>query len=247
MGRILALILTYLLASCATPSGAPCSNWSALCGCYCGPEQTWSGIEPEPPRMAFSPRPTKEMSVEDRTSIRTIYVDNSVTLPQLPNVKTRADTWAEGFGGALAVIRSTDYSKEHATDEYLKKNNIRIDEMLVRSLAAELATRDKFAVVKSPSGADATINLVVTRYGIEHTFNPISNNYRTHLNANATMVRSGGRIIWSKQCSEESDDQQQVTFNELFGNPETMRKHMLIVTNTCAKEMVDHLLGSRLK
>ena len=245
MERIVALILTYLLAGCTTPGGAPCSNWSAVCGCYCGPGQTWSGIEPEPSGMAFTPRPTKEMSFEDSTSISTIYVDDSVTLPQLPNVRTRADTWAEGFGGAIAVIRSTDYNKEHATAEYLKKNNIRIDEMLLNSFAAELATRDKFAVVTSPSSADAVINFVVTRYGIEHAVNPISNDYRTYLNANATMVRSGGKIIWSKQCSAESDDQEQATFDELYGNPETMRRHMLIVTNTCAKKMVNHLLGSR--
>lgn len=243
--RILLLILTYSLVGCATPGGVPCSNWSAMCGCYCGPGKTWSGIEPEPPGMTFSPRPTKELSIEDRASIRTIYVDDNVTLPQLPGVRTRADTWAEGFGGAIAVARSTDSSVEHATAEYLKKNNIRIDEILVHSFAAELATRNKFAFFTSPSGADAVINFVVTRYGIEHTFNPISNDYRTYLSANATMVMAGGKIIWSKQCSAESDDQQQVTFNELYGNPETMRRHMSIVTNTCAKEMVDHLSGSR--
>lgn len=245
MVRVLALTLTYLLAGCATPGGAPCSNWSVLCGCYCGPGQTWSGAEPEPPGIAFPPRPTKEMSLEDRSSIRMIYVDDSVTLPQLPNVRTRADTWAEGVGGAIAVIRSTDYSKEHATAEYLKKNKIRIDEMLVHSFAAELENRNKFALVTSPSSADAVINFVVTRYGIEHTFNPISNDYRTYLNTSATMVSSGGNVIWRKQCSAESDDQQQTTFNELYGNPEMMRKHMLIVTSICAKKMVDHLVGSQ--
>lgn len=245
MVRILALILTFLLAGCATPLGAPCSNWSAMCGCYCGPGKTWSGIEPEPPGIAFRPRPTKEMSAEDRTSIRTIFVDHRVSLSQLPHIRTRADTWAEGFGGAIAVTRSTDHSKEHATVEYFEKNNIRIDEMLVDSFATELAARNKFAVVTSSTGADAVINLVVIRYGIEHTFNPISNGHRTQLNANATMVGAGDKIIWSKQCSEESDDRQQATLDELYGNPETMRRHMSIVTNMCAKKMVDHLLGSR--
>jgi len=241
--RITVLILTCSLGGCATPRGAPCSNWSAMCGCYCGPGNSWSGIEPEPLGAAFSRGPTIEMSAEDRTSIRVIYVDKSVAVPQVPSVRTRADTWVEGLGGAISAILSTNYSKQRATAEYLEKNNIRVDEMLVSSFTSELADQNEFSVAGSSTGADAVVHLSVVRYGIEHTFNPLSEHYRAHLSVHARMVGSGGRLIWGKQCSAESADQ--ATLNELYGDPETMRRHMLIVTKACAQSLVDGLWRSR--
>lgn len=243
--RLPTIILACWLAGCTTPSGAPCSNWSATCGCYCGPERTWSGVEPEPLGMAPFTQPTKEMSAEDRTLVRAVYIDQHVTLPKLPQVRTRGGTWAEGLGGAVSVARSMDQSKERATAEYLKKNNIRIDGMLVDAFSTELAAREAFSTVTESASADAVISLLVSRYGVEHTFNPMSRDYRTRLDVYASMIGSGRKLVWGKQCSAESDGQQTATYEQLYGDPETMRTHMLIVAKICAKKLTDHLLGSR--
>ena len=249
--RALILAGAASVSGCATPAGAPCSNWSVICGCYCGTGGAWSGVEPEPPGgppkwvNPFLPRPDQEMSAQDKTTIRTVYIDHNVALPQIPRVRTRADSWAEGYGGLIAVIRSTDKSKEQATVEYLAKNNIQIGEMLVDAFTTEFEARNQFSVIKSPIGADAVIRFVVLTYGVEHTFNPLSNDYRTLLNAKATMVGSGDNITWIKEISAESDDQSLATLKELYGDPEIMRKHMSIVAKMCAKRMVDHLLGTR--
>jgi len=243
--RALILVGAAIVTGCATPAGAPCSNWSAICGCYCGAGGTWSGVEPEPPGSIpkWINAPDQQMSSQNKATIRTVYIDHNVELPQIPRVRTRADTWAEGFGGLIAVLRSTDQNKERATVEYLEKNNIQIGEMLADALTAELEARSQFSVVKSPIGADAVIRFVVLTYGVEHTFNPLSNDYRTLLDAKATMVGSGDKLVWIKKISAESDEQSLATLKELYGNPEIMRKHMSIVAKICAKRMVDHLLG----
>lgn len=249
--RALILIGVTIIAGCATPSGAPCANWSAICGCYCGTGGAWSGAEPEPPGGApklatpFLSRADQDMSVHDMATISTVYIDHNVAIPRAPLVRTRGDTWAEGFGGLIAVIRSTDNSKEQATVEYLEKNNIQIGEMLAEAFTSEFEARHQFLVVKSPVGADAVIRFVILTYGVEHTFNPLSNDYRTLLKAKATMLRSGDKITWIKEISAESDDQSLTTFKELYGDPEIMRKHMSIVAKICAKSMVDHLLGTQ--
>lgn len=245
--RTLALAGTAIVTGCATPPGAPCSNWSALCGCYCGAEGTWSGVESEPsgaPPSWVTSRPDQDWSAQDKKSIRTVHIDHNVALPQIPRVRTRADSWAEGYGGLIAAIRSTNKSKEHATIEYLEKNNIRISEMLVDAFTTELLTRNKLSVVTSPTGADAVIKIAIRMYGVEHTFNPFSDDYRTLLTAKATMVGAEGKTIWIKEISAESDDQLLATLKELYGNPEIMRKHMSIVAKMCAKRMVDHLIGA---
>lgn len=185
------------------------------------------------------------MIAQNKTTIRTVYVDHNLALPRNPIVQTRADTWAEGFGGLIAAIRAADNSKEQATFKYLEKNNIKIGEMLVDAFTTELEARHKFSVVNSPIGADAVIRFVVVAYGVEHTFNPLSSDYRTVLIANATMVGSGDKTIWIKQIHAESDEQSLASLNELYGNSEIMRKHMLIVAKICAKRMVEHLLGTQ--
>lgn len=249
--RALILAGVVIVTGCATPVGAPCSNWSAMCGCYCGTNGTWSGVEQEPPGTPpkwvnpILPRPDQKMSAQDKTSIHTVYIDHNVALPKNPRVQTRADSWVEGYGGLIAVIGLTNKSKEYATIEYLEKNNIRIGEMLVDAFNTELVTRNKFSVVTSPTGSDAVIRVVIHMYGIEHTFNPFSNNYRTFLNAEATMIGHEDKIIWIKEISVESDDQSLATLEELYNDPEIMRKHMSIVANMCAKRMVDHLLGTQ--
>jgi hypothetical protein len=249
--RALILAGVVIVAGCATPVGAPCSNWSAICGCYCGAGGTWSGVEQEPPAPPpgwvnpILPRPDQKMSAQDKTSIRTVYIDRNVALPQKPRVQTRTDSWVEGYGGLIAVIGSTNKSKEYATIEYLEKNNIRIGEMLVNAFTSELVARNKFSVVTSPTGADAVIKVVIHMYGVEHTFNPFSNNYRTLLNAKAMMVGPGDKMIWIKEISVESDDQSLSTLEELYSDPESMRKHMSIVAKICAKRMVDHLSGTQ--
>ncbi|WP_429103339.1 hypothetical protein [Aeromonas veronii] len=237
--------IASFITGCATPHGAPCSNWSVTCGCYCGAYGTWSGVEPEPLGAQYIAHPDKKMRAQDQATIRTVYIDHNVVLPQIPRVQTRADTWAEGFGGITAVISSTDKSKEQATIDYLKKNNIQIGEMLVDAFTTEFEARSQFSSVKSPIGADAVIRFVVLTYGVEHTFNPLSNEYRTILNAKATMVGPGDKIIWVKNISAESDEQSLATLKELYGNPEIMHKHMSIVAKMCAKMMVDHLLGTQ--
>lgn len=249
--RTLILAGVAIVTGCATPSGAPCSNWSVICGCYCGTGGTWSGVEPEPPGgppkwvTPFHLRPDQEMSAHNKTTIRTVYIDHNVALPLIPRVRTRADTWAEGDGGLIAAIRSTDKTKEQATVEYLKKHNIQIGELLVDAFTTEIEARSQLSVVQSPVGADAVVRFIVLAYGVEHTFNPLSNDYRTLLNAKATMVGSGDKIAWIKEISAESDDQSLATLKELYGDPEIMRKHISIVAKMCAKRMVDHLLGAK--
>lgn len=249
--RALILAGATIVTGCATPAGAPCSNWSVICGCYCGTGGAWSGVKPEPPGgplkwvNPFLPRPDQKLSAQDKMTIRTVYIDHNVALPQIPRIRTRADTWAEGYGGLIAVIGSTDKSKEQATVEYLQKNNIQIGEMLVDAFTTELEARNQFSVVKSPVGADAVIRFVVLTYGVEHTFNPFSNDYRTLLNAKATMLGSGDKRTWIKEISAGSDEQSLTTLKELYGDPEIMRKHMLIVAKMCAKRMVDHLLETQ--
>ena len=39
-------LAVVLLSACATTR--PCENWSAWCGCFCGPGRTWSGAGPPP-------------------------------------------------------------------------------------------------------------------------------------------------------------------------------------------------------
>lgn len=184
------------------------------------------------------------MSALNKTTIRTVYIDHNVVLPQLPRVRTRADTWAEGYGGLIAVIKSTDESKEQATVQYLNKNNIQIGEMLVDAFTSEFEARKQFSVVKSPIGADAYLRFEVSTYGVEHTFNPLSTDYRTLVKAKAGMVGAGDKITWTKEISAESDDQSLATLKALYGDPEIMRKHMSIVAEMWAKKMVDHLLGA---
>ncbi len=249
--RSLVLAGAVILAGCATPTGAPCSNWSVRCGCYCGASGAWSGIEPEPPGEApkwttpFTPRPDHALNAQDKKAIRTVYIDHNVALPQTPRVWTRSDSLAEGYGGLVAIKKSTDRSKEQATVEYLDANKIRIDAMLVDAFTIELESRNQFSVIKSPIDADATIRFVVLMYGVEHTFNPFSRNYRTLLNARATMAGPGDKMVWIKEISTESDDQSLATLKELYGDPEIMRKHMSIVARIWAKRMVDHLLGAQ--
>lgn len=249
--RALMLAGAAFVAGCATPTGAPCSNWTVACGCYCGNDGAWSGVEPEPPGgppkwvNPFVPRPDQEMNARDKVTVRTVYIDHTVALPPAPRVRTRGDSWAEGYGGLIAAVRSSDKSKEQATVRYLEKNGIRIGEMLLDAFATELEARNQFSVARSPIGADAVIRIAVLTYGVEHTFNPLSSAYRTLLKAKATMVGSGDKTIWIKEISAESDDQSLATLRELYGDPEVMRKHMSIVAKMGAKRMVDHLLGTR--
>lgn len=246
---VLAVVAT--LAGCATPPGAPCSNWSALCGCYCGPGGAWSGVEAEPARSApkleaaFSSRATQAMSDQDMAAIRTVYIDRKVDLPLMPRVQTRSDSWVEGYGGLPAVFRAMDNSQERDTAQYLDKNNIRIGEMLADAFGAALQARNKFEVLQSPTGADAVIRFVVKSYGVEHTFNPLSSDYRTVLIAKGTMIGSGDRVVWSQVIDVESDEESLASLKELYGDPEVMRKHMGIVARMGAKRMVDHLLKTK--
>lgn len=191
---------------------------------------------------------SQEMSSEDRTFVRTVYIDRNVPLPKEPLVQTRGQVLAGTLGGLVgAAIASADKTKEQATIEYLEKNNITIDSLLVDAFTKELATRRTFSVVSSTDEADATINFEILVYGVGQNGNMFSSGYRTILNAKASMNKAGGTVIWVKQVIDAANngDRPQATFEELYENPEIMRTHMTTVAQRAAKTMVDHLSGSR--
>lgn len=218
--RALLLAGVTIVAGCTTPTVAP---------------------EGSPKQASQSPFLTNQGTT---ATIRTVYLDPNVELPSTPFVQTRADTWAEGLGGLAAIARAFDESEEQATAHYLGKHDIQIGNMLRDAFSAELESRDKLLLAKSMTDADAVIRLVVLKYGIEHTFNPLSSDYRTLLKAKAIVVRPRYKTEWIKEIPAESDEQSLATLKQLYGDPEVMRKHMDLVAKMGAKQLVDHLLSA---
>ncbi len=197
--------------------------------------------------MQMSCAASQHMRREDREAVRTVYMDRNVPLPD-PSMQTHGKTTAGVMGGLVGslIAYAVDKPKEKAMLEYIEKNNIKMDVLLVDAFTKEITTRGVFRIVQSPSEADATVKLEILSYGVAQGDNAFSSTYRAVLNAKATMVKPGGAVIWAKQVTDNANksDPPEDTLEALYSNPEVMRARMASVAQTAAKAMVDHLSGS---
>jgi hypothetical protein len=187
---------------------------------------------------------TKALSAEDRASIRKVYVNSYVKMPEKPLVQTRGDVWAMVLGGAIGgAIAGANMSKEDMTQQYLQTNNIRADQMLRSDFTQHLKKSGIFTVVDSPSQADAQIDLEVQIYGIGQNGNAFSNKYRTFMNAKGTLSKKGGAPLWKNVGYSLALDgsRPQAALNDLFKNPATMRQHMQLVSQSTAYNLVQKI------
>lgn len=191
---------------------------------------------------------TKALSGADKASIRKVYVNTQVGMPEKPFVQTRGDIWAGALGGAVGgAIAGSNMSQEDQVIQYLNANKIRVDQMLRNDFIHHLKRTGDFTVVNSSSLADAQFDLKVLAYGIGQNGNAFSNKYRTVMSTEGILSKNGGNVVWKNNgiCTAIDGDRPQASWDELFTQPATMRKHMEALTQATAYKLSQNIAAKK--
>lgn len=192
--------------------------------------------------------PSQTLRVEDRQALKKIYIDPQVSMPVRPTIITRGMGSGAGSGGAVgALVASLEANSDEQFVEFLAKNGIHVDRIVGKAFTDRAAQGQAFALVGAPGDADASIKLEVVMYGIGYTANTFSDDYRAMMAVRATMTRADGKVIWIKQAAFNAmsgGNRPAVPFNDLFTQPELMRKQMTLTAQDATAELVTQLVGS---
>lgn len=190
---------------------------------------------------------SQNLRVEDRQSIKKVYIEPTMSLPDKPMIMTRGMGIGAGTGGAIgAIVASASAgggSREDRFVHYLAANQIDVRKHLLDALSQQMKQQQLFDVVDSADLANATIRLDIMVYGVGYTANMFSHDYRFVLNTKATMNRPDGRPVWVKQIVENSlgGDGNAATWDDLMSKPEIMSQQLDLAAHAAARELVGSL------
>lgn len=192
--------------------------------------------------------PSQNLRVEDRQALKRVYIVTQVTMPERPTIITRGMAFGAGLGGVVGgIVAAFGATPDEQLVGFLAKNDIHVDQIVDKAFSDRLAQAQKFEFVSVRDNADASIQLEVVMYGIGYTANMFSHDYRAMMAVRATMTRADGKVIWIKQAAFNAmsgGNRPAVPFDDLFTQPELMRKQMTLTAQDAAAELVTQLVGS---
>lgn len=171
----------------------------------------------------------------DLGSVKKVAIDADIPQPEIPLIQSPGNFKAYMLaGGVGAAIDQTTAGK--AFREYMRKNNIDISKIVYESFKRVVEEGKTFALA---ADADAKLKLAINTYGFGAAGFMGGSERRPMLNVTASLVSSGGAVIWKKTdyITNLSKQTTAYTYDQLAEKPEL---------TTQSFEQVSTLLGRQI-
>jgi hypothetical protein len=168
---------------------------------------------------------SKPLTQEQIVNIKQISISKEVGQPAGAFYSGPEQAWA-AVGGIVGSIVAADSAKTKGQQlaEFMKKENINLDEILTKDLTAEINKTQLFKV-KDAAPDQATLNLEIKVYGLGQS-NGLSSTLYPVLGVNSKLTHPSGSILWQKYeyiTPLNSLNNQGDTLENFLKNPERLR------------------------
>ena len=135
------------------------------------------------------------MSEESKSKIRNIEINPKVTIPDQPVVDGPVNAWSNLLLGLLTGGSSLPPQMGYEFGVYMDAHDIKVDQIVLRQFRRHLNEQGHFELRE---GGDATLELIVLRYGFVMPMFDFTKNMRNpFLNIRATLRSKDSTILWS--------------------------------------------------
>ncbi len=136
------------------------------------------------------------MSEESKSKIRSIEINPKVTIPDRPDVDGPVDPWSNFLIGLLIGGSPLPPQIDYEFGVYMDAHDIKVDQIVLRQFRRHLNEQGHFELRE---GGDATLELIVVRYGFQMPPFDITKNMRNPaLTIRATLRSKDSTVLWSK-------------------------------------------------
>ena len=135
------------------------------------------------------------MSEESKSKIRSIEINPKVTIPDQPDVDGPVDAWSNLLIGFLTGGSPLPPRIDYEFGVYMDAHDIKVDQIVLRQFRRHLNEQGHFELRE---GGDATLELIVVKYGFKMPPFDITKNMRNPvLTISATLRSNDSTVLWS--------------------------------------------------
>ena len=170
---------------------------------------------------------TTELTKENESKINAIGINNKVKIPEKAFYHGPGKAVGAMFGAVGAIIAEATDSNDELIVEYMKKNDINIDDIVLEEFTKQIKLNNKLAgklTSDEIAAPDANLVLEVRIYGIAQTHG-FSSEYRPTLGVAAKLVSNSGEILWEEYefVTALNDETSGIPFEDYFKDPAVMK------------------------
>ncbi|GAB4514144.1 MAG: hypothetical protein Tsb0026_19330 [Sulfuricaulis sp.] len=181
------------------------------------------------------------LSQSDKNSIRSVSINQTVTLPETVTYRGPEASIYAVFGAVGAMVGSVaNKSNEEVLKQFMEKNGIDAAAIVKEQLNTQLHDSQMFSNVVQ-NDADAQFKIDIVMYGLSNGGN--GSKLKPWLVMNVALIKSDGRVVWQKYLHDISyDDLRLYSLGQYVEKPELLKIGLEKHARVLFKSMNDDLL-----
>ena len=188
--------------------------------------------------------PKVNLSPAVKSKIKTIKVDENVSISPIPFFMTKGDAIFAGlFGPAGSVMANSDMSKEEQLKKYLDDNSISMKDIYLKSLKTNLKNNAFFANKIVSKNADYFLKSQINMYGLVYHHSIFNSDYKPTISVQLQLFDKNNEVVWKEVdfITSYNGNTPQKELSVFFKDPELMKESLSIVTDEVLKSILGRL------